>query len=897
MKRIGGNGWSRIVAGICAALAACLAQGAVIVHDAGRDLVLNEDCANVYTNAYGGVWSFMCAASWEPSSPRVLMTKTRLYKPGTKDVNEQEIVAERGPSETSTSGGTTFQLPVIAVNPRHVEDSANLTAAGYPTIKPGQVSVHPGAGKCAILRFTMPRTGVYTVTTKFWNQNKGVFGMTVQTNGVLTKVREAWTGEKHKNEIYDFSIPAATYRAGDTVEFTIDYNGKMDSNAAGVIFRIAEEVSAVIDAGAAMRAHVQAEGASATAAWTDAAGTWRVESVFATNTVKYQVRTLLDTRSVRTSQGSGASGWSTSTSGTPWAHVNATDTYVVETNLNAQAGTIGAATLHRGTALASDELYLHPGKSPGKQEAGVHSVLLGLSPATSGRYDIGVTMRDVSWIANADGVRVHLIQGGHELASRWISCEQASLPQSASIFLRDVAVAAGVPIELVVDQVDRHAADGTGLAWAMVRTSDAGVYSANTAMIANLNAASPSATFTGDGATWKVGTWSNGALTPFTTVQANRTSGPNKAIGNNESTSPYFGANLMGRALTPEETSSNAKIAAGRNMLIAHPGQNVIAALRFIAPTDGIYAAHVFCMDLDGSLGGVTAQNNGIIGQLFVNGHQPYGANICSVTNQPSYAVLDASALHLKAGDFVDMLINPNGSHNCDLTGLHVWLSREEAATELVRVNIDFDATDAQGAVATFVGAGRYGYTGEAWDSFRVPTAAEAKFSKATCIGGTDNGKRTGLELTLARDGVPLVCDAGNTLTTDVGDARSLFVDGVVSTSSDDPVAFTLAGLLPDETYTLVFCSRRRTATGGASDATTIRGAFTVDGVTDIGTHPWFANAFGDYANLTVTADANGVVTGTFASASDVPAYWNGLQVEGPGFAKYVPKMTLILIR
>ena len=896
MKRIDGSGWTRIGAWTCAALAACCAQGATIVHDAGRDLVLNEACANVYTNVYGGVWSFLTAASWDPASPRVPMAKTRIYKPGTKDANGQEIVVERGPNAESTSGGNTFQLPVIAVNPRTVEDTANLTAAGYPTIKPGQISVHPGAGKCAILRFTAPRTGVYAITAKFWNQNKGVFGMTVQTNGVVTKAREAWTGSLHKNEIYDFSLPATTYRAGDTVEFTVDDNGKLDSNAAGVIFRIEEEVAEVIDAGAAMRAHVLADGAAATAAWTDAAGAWRVESVSATNAVKNLNRTLLDTRSVRTTQGSGASGWSTSKTGTPWAHVNATDALVVETNAS------GVVTLHRGTSLVPGELYLHPGKQPGTGEAGVHSVLVGLSPATSGRYDIGVTLRDVSWHASGDGVRVHLIQGGHELAVRRISCEQAASPQNATIFLRDVAVAAGVPVELVVDQVGLHTADGTGLFWAMVRTSDAGVYSANAALIANLTSASPAATYTGDGATWQVGLWNNGTLTPFTTFQSARTIGPDKAMGNTAGTSPFMGANLKGRALTQAETSSNNKIAAGRDMIIGHPGgSGAKSTLRFTAPADGVYSVHAFAMDLDGG-GSIGNAGDGVVMQIFTGGHQARVMGLKSITNQIDYAELDTPALHLKAGEAADIVINPNAAdangHTCDLTGLYVWLSCDASTTDRAHVNIDFDAPDAQGDVATFAGAGRYGYSGEVWESFRVPAAAEATFKRAVCIGGADDGKRAGLVLTLSRGDGPLVCDAGNTLTTDVGAAaKALFVDGVVSASSDDPVTFTLSGLLPGETYMLGFCSRRRTATGNANDATTVRGEFTVNGVTDRSTHPWFALGFGDYANLEVTADANGVVTGTFASFSDEPAYWNGLQVEGPGFAKYVPTGTYIVVR
>jgi len=890
--KIGGNGWIRIGAGVCAAVAACVAQGATVVHDAGRDLVLNESCANVYTNAYGGVWSFLRASSY--TGARTLMPGARLRQLTVKDAQGNAVVCQRGPAKGDAS-------PCFGVNPRSVADTSNLMAgSGWPAIPPGQLSCHPGntsdaGNQCCVLRFTMPRTGTYTVTAKAWNQNVGWTAVSLFVNGEVRKTRQAWRSTASAVVTNDFSLVAATYRAGDQVELTVDGNGTYNSNATGLRFEVAEEVAEVIDAGASMRAHVLADGAAATAAWTDAAGAWRVESVPSTNAVKYLNRTLLDTRSVRATQGSNATGWSTSSSGTPWAHVNATDFYVVETNAD------GAATLPRGTALAPSELYLHPGKAAGKGEAGVHSVLVSLSPAASGRYDIGVTLRDVSWNSGADGVRVHLIQGGHELAVRRICCEQAAFPQNATIFLRDVPVAAGVPIELVVDQVGLHTADGTGLFWAMVRTSDAGVYSANAALIANLTSASPAATYTGDGATWQVGLWNNGTLTPFTTFQSARTIGPDKAMGNTAGTSPFMGANLKGRALTQAETSSNNKIAAGRDMIIGHPGgSGAKSTLRFTAPADGVYSVHAFAMDLDGGSSPGNA-GDGVVMQVFTGGHQARVMGLKSITNQIDYAELDTPVLHLKAGEAADIVINPNAAdangHTCDLTGLYVWLSCDASTTDRAHVNIDFDAPDAQGAVATFAGAGRYGFSGEAWDSFRVGAVAEAKFAKATCIGGADDGKRTGLVLTLSRGGEPLVCDAGNTLTTDVGAAGALFVDGVVSASSDDPVTFILSGLLPGETYMLGFCSRRRTATGNANDATTVRGDFTVDGATDRSTHPWFALGFGDYANLEVTADANGVVTGTFASFSDEPAYWNGLQVEGPGFAKYVPTGTLIVVR
>ena len=57
-----------VLAALCV-LVRNLAQGTTIIHDAGRDLALNTTSANVYTNVYGGVWSYMYASSYESASP------------------------------------------------------------------------------------------------------------------------------------------------------------------------------------------------------------------------------------------------------------------------------------------------------------------------------------------------------------------------------------------------------------------------------------------------------------------------------------------------------------------------------------------------------------------------------------------------------------------------------------------------------------------------------------------------------------------------------------------------------------------------------------------------------------------------------------------------------------
>ena len=69
-------------------------------------------------------------------------------------------------------------------------------------------------------------------------------------------------------------------------------------------------------------------------------------------------------------------------------------------------------------------------------------------------------------------------------------------------------------------------------------------------------------------------------------------------------------------------------------------------------------------------------------------------------------------------------------------------------------------------------------------------------------------------------------------------------------------------------------------------------------GVTAVSDKTWFADSYGDYARIDAKSNADGEITGTFRSASATDAaFWCGLQVLGPGFAPYVPKGAVIIIR
>lgn len=82
-NRIGQKSWKRNpkmkirkVFGMLFAAYAYSAYGVTnVVHDAARDLVLNTANRNVYTNLYGGVWSYMRSTSY--TGERTLMPGVR----------------------------------------------------------------------------------------------------------------------------------------------------------------------------------------------------------------------------------------------------------------------------------------------------------------------------------------------------------------------------------------------------------------------------------------------------------------------------------------------------------------------------------------------------------------------------------------------------------------------------------------------------------------------------------------------------------------------------------------------------------------------------------------------------------------------------------------------------
>ena len=891
---------ARTLFGLILALCASRVHGTTnIVHDAARDLVLNTANKAVYTNFYGGVWSFMRSSTY--NGVRTLLPGVRYRIDTETDASgdnfnpqdpshNQPIYWERGPAKGNSS-------PCFSVNPSAWPDTKTfMRGDGWPAIQPGELSCHPGnttdsGNQCLALRFTVPRDGTYTVTAKAWNRNTGWTAVALFVNGTERSARRAWKSSATAVVTNDFSLAAATYKAGDTIEMSIDGNNTYNSNATGLDFRIKEEVEAVYDASSAFLANLN----SATPAnpYTDAFGTW--SAYFATNAASvYSVptnapRTLLSSaRYTRPDKGGVMAGLARN-NGLPYITANISGAMATETN------SAGKALTACGRAFLPGELNIFPWDPYGA------ATILEVRPSVGGIFDVGVSLRDMffndpSW--DKSGANVWLLQGGEVLAKTYLSVEKGgNYPSCTTFFFKGVRIMPQIPLAVAVDNNGNNNSDGTGTFWAFIRTGDfSATYDANAALKANMTSASPTNPFTHNGATWTAGLCANGwkgTFSPYTVPQK-RYHDWFSGWSDNDSASPFWAINIKGSELTTSDMDGNSVLGAGTDMMLAHPKNDTsTTALRFTAPADGVYSATAWLADLsydqDNDNNSI---DDGVDVHLVAEGHHADSAivKLRKLHSGQEARRLAADRIFLRKDETMTFAVGRNGAYQWDMTGSFIWIDPESDAASLQGVNIDLDCKDAG---TTYAGTGRVGYAGERWNGLAVEDGAAQCVSKQLLAA---SGTRTGVTLALAKTDDALASSAAN-LATDTT-AAALFADGVVSTNNTDANAFTLAGLLPNTKYELYFFSRALTNTPPATAKSIVRGTFAVGGATAVSEKTWFADSYGDYARIDAMSNADGEIAGTFCSASATgSAFWCGLQILGPGFSEYIPKGSTIIFR
>ena len=891
----------KMLFGALLAACACSVHGTTnIVHDAARDLVLNTANKAVYTNFYGGVWSFMRASSY--TGERTLMPGVRYRTDTETDASggnfnpprdNLPIYWERGPAKGNAS-------PCFSVNPSPWPDTKTfMRGADYPAIQPGELSCHPGnttdaGNQCVVLRFTVPRAGTYAVTAKAWNRNTGWTAVALLVNGTVKSARQAWKSPATAVVTNDFSLAAATYAAGDTIELTVDGNGTYNSNATGLEFKIAEEVEAVYDASSAFLANRLSE--NPTNPYSDAFGTWTAyctTNYSGTFSPATALRGKLNSmKYTRVAQGNVLAGLARN-NGLPYLIANVSGKMAAETN------SAGLATTATGRAFLPGELNIFPQNGYGR------STILEVCPTEGGVFDVGLAVRDMFYGMGgaSGGANVWLLQGDKVLAKKYISVEMgAPYSSSDTIFFSDVRLMPQIPLAVAVDNYNAdNNSDGVGTHWAFIRKrAFSATYDANAAMKANMTSASPSNPFTHNGATWTAGLCAGGwrgAFTVYPTHQTGLYGGTTEGWGETTGTSPFIRVNTAGRTITATEVGSD--FAVGIDALMGHPkSDNSATALRFTVPADGIYTATMWAKDHAhiANTSYLEPNDTGVDVHLIAGSRHAAQEiiNIHPLARRPVSCELTGDRLYLKAGETVTFAIGANGSYYFDLTSFYAWLDPEVDAAALQRVNVDLNGAASGETAATFAGAGRVGFAGETWNGVAAADGAAAVESRA--LYASDGTTRTGAQLAIQRGEDGIAASAAN-LATDTA-AGALFADGVVSTNSADAYSFTLTGLLPNTAYECYFYSRALTNAPPATSASVVRGTFTAGGATATSEKTWFADSFGDYARLDVRSNAEGEIAGTFRSASATgSAFWCGLQVLGPGFGPYIPKGSTIIFR
>ena len=864
------------------------------VYDAGK--ALRQNCesgsyANPYTDANGGVWSYLAASSFSPFSGVAL---------------EMHAAKEDGKLDGWHVADQSYPKIMVNVSGQAM-DSAYLGTSGNP-VDADEMILHPGdsGNAYAVLRFTVPQDGWYSAFVSFHDISSQA--SSIQSSGVdvhvtlgseaagdtelastlvtLENYPAGW-GDANRTQRFDYQMPVRYLTQGMRIQFVVGPNSVNSwthtNDGTGVkAFVVKEDEGRFYDSGVAYTADVA--GSYVNPYGTGQHGTWHAlilnlgASAAATDFQSWIPQNLENSFdhafTEQISFGDGRVGFHTANGASePFVLVNPTDGRIVKEN---------------GFNLSPRELCVHPPSHANNQ-----CTVVRFRPPEAGRYSASVVARYLENGAN-DGVEVFLVAADQIVTNSVVSGDHVK--STMHLTFDNLLLATGEPVDIIVSPRSAYWSDSTAVS-AIFRREDGAVYDANKSFYAHHEAGNTAVPFNdvlGGGAQWSVGSmegsWlpnSFATLSGFVTRQNSNPTG----LSWWEHSPDNSGSQYPRIAMTTNAVASwddtfyitpYPRLAIAANEIFAHPAapnQNIsCVAVRAIAPSNGIYRVRGRARDLDN-----TVQNtDGVRFTLALGGYIPatrlVQMNYPVPAGVPYEASLEVDRLWLKAGETFDAVVDPGSQYYCDSTGLGLCFEREGDGTASV-VNVDFTGTGT-GKLSANAMRGREGF-GDwlSWNALRP--GGEAIASVANCLDADGMTKRNmTVELTRV---------SGAAIATGAAATGTALLDAFVTSSgADDAYTFTISKLKENEPYTLYLYSANGRASGNA--------AFTVGGETKGADGIWTIGETKMLTRFDVVSDANGEIRGTFAAADGNGGVFNGLTLVG-NLPDYKSPSTVLFIR
>ena len=845
------------------------------VYDAGK--ALRQNCesgsyANPYTDANGGVWSYLAASSFSPFSGVAL---------------EMHAAKEDGKLDGWHIADQSYPKIMVNVSGQAME-SAYLGSPGYP-IEADELILHPGdsGNVYAVLRFTVPQDGWYSAFASFHdisyqdspNPYSGVgahvtlgseaAGDTTLTYSFVTleDFSSGW-GHANRTQRFDYQMPVRYLTQGMRIQFVVGPNGvdpwtHMNDGTGVKVLVIKEDEGRFYDSGDAFSANIAADYVNPYG--TARHGTWHAllsnlsAAAVATDFLSWIPQNLENSLdhgfTQRCAFNDSFAGFNTTDAGNePYVTVNLADSAI--------------------KSVSPRELYVHPPNHAANKCTDVR-----FRPPEAGRYSASVVVRFLENAAT-DGVEVFLV-AADQVVTNAVVCGD-HVKSTAHLTFDNMLLATGEPVDILVSPRAAYWSDGIAVS-AIFRREDGDVFDANKSFYAYHAAGNSSLPFNdilGGGAQWTLGAMVNAAREDSALVQApafQTASGTAiewwvHSYNGARLTEPYVAmtTNAIASSDNGVFQSGNVQLAITPNEFLVHPNtpgqQNSSQIVRGVVPTDGVYRVRGRARDLNSGPSG-----DGVLFSIAVGNYVSASSFVSRDATRHDNCSVEASIvgdrLWLKAGETIDAAIDPVNVYYFDGTGFSVCYEREDAGTACV-VNVDFTGTGT-GKFSANTTRGREGY-GDwlSWNALRPGGGASAAVEN--CYEANGRTKRNA-KVSLGRN-------SGAAIATGTAETGNALLDSfVVSSGAEDAYAFRISEVKANEPYTLYLYSANGHDDGNAS--------FTVGGVTKGADEPWSSGSplkrTRMVARFEVVSDADGEIGGTFAAADENGGAFNGLTLVG----------------